>query len=200
MIRYARTYGSNFFPENINQTWQFPTDPAPDNFGVPVPESNITFGLEEFNFNPYFLKEKIAYIPCFATVRTYPRQNLKELKLIYKTAGRCHMHCATLYHVTQILNENINSHRNWINPMMNEIYLNKKSQDFFGDDFEQFAKIINQMKDSNVIASNHNHSPFLINVRYQEIEILKKGIPCEVNPNNVNQWKINVDSPGNCGI
>lgn len=200
MIRYARTYGSRLFPRNISDAWQFPTDPAPDNFGVPVPESNITFGLEEFNFNPYFLKEKIAYIPCFATFRTYPRPNLKELKLIYKTAGRCHMHYATLYHVTPILNENINSHRNWINPMMNEIYLNKKSQDFFGDDFEQFAKIINQMKNSNIIASNHNHSPFLINVRYQEIEILKKGIPCEVNPNNVNQWKINVDSPGNCGI
>ena len=167
---------------------------------MPVPDANKTFGLEEFNFNPYFLKERIAYIPCFATARTYPRPNLKELRLIYKIDGRCHIHYATLYNVTSILNENISSHRNWIDPMMNEIYFNKNSQEFFGDDFEQFAKIINQMKDSNVIASNHNHSPFLINVRYQEIEILKKGIPCEVNPNNVNQWKINVDSPGNCGI
>ena len=100
MIRYARIYGTKNYPENINQTWQFPTDPAPDNFGAPVPVSTIIFGLEEFNFNAYFLKEKIAYIPCFATARTYPRPNLKELRLTYKTAGRCHIHCATLYHVT----------------------------------------------------------------------------------------------------
>ena len=56
MIRYARTYGSINHPHSIQGAWQYPTGPSADTFGVPVPDANKTFGLEEFNFNPYFLK------------------------------------------------------------------------------------------------------------------------------------------------
>jgi hypothetical protein len=200
MIRYARTYGSENYPENINQTWQFPTGPAPDNFGVPVPEVNKTFGLEEFNFNPYFLKEKIAYVPCFGTTRYYPRPYLKELRLIYKTGGRCHMHYATLFEVTSILDEEIPAYRNQIEPLMHEIYFEQQTQDFFGKDFQYFAKIIERMKNSNAIASNNDNTPFLVNVTYKKLVILKTPIPCELNPKNVNQWKINASIPGNCSF
>ena len=34
-------------------------------------------------------------------------------------------------------------------------------------------KTLKRMKDSNVIASNHDHTPFLVNIRYKELEILK---------------------------
>jgi hypothetical protein len=200
MIRYARTYGSKNYPDNSYEAWQYPTGPIQDTFGVPVPELNKTFGLEEFNFNPLFLKEKIAYVPCYATAKYYPRHHLRELKLIFKTAGRCHLHYATLYDVTSILNNQIPALRNQIEPFIDEIYFRQQTQDFFGDDFQSFVKIIDIMKDSNVIASNHDHTPFLVNVRYKELEILKTPIPCELNPRNVNQWKINAQIPGNCSI
>jgi hypothetical protein len=198
MIRCARTYGSKNYPDNLNEAWQYPTGPSTDTFGVPVQELNKTFGLEEFNFNPFFLKEKIAYVPCYATARSFPRPNLKELRLIYKTSGRCHVHYATMHDVTPILNDGINTIRAWIEPMMNQIYFNQHSKAFFADDFQHFEKIINRMKASNLIASNHNHSPFLVNVYYSELEILDEPIFCELNPSNVNQWKIRVDIPGNC--
>jgi len=200
MIRYARTYGSMLYSENFNDAWQFPTGPFADTFGVPVPESGKTFGIEEFNLNPFLLKEKIAYVPCFATAKYYPRNSLKELKLIFKTQGRCQLHYATLHDVTPILNTEIEIIRNIIQPLMQEIYFSQKSLDFFGEDYENFIKIITRMKDSNVIASNHNYTPFLVNLRYKELEILKNPIICELSPNNVNQWKIEAAIPGNCSI
>lgn len=199
MIRYARTYGSKNHPNAIQEAWQYPTGPNPDTFGVPVPKAMKTYGLEEFNFNPHLRKEKIAYVPCYATGIRYPRPNLNELRLIYKTSGRCHVHYATLFNVESILDKDIKSLRNWIDPFMEEIYFNQHSQAFFGDDYDHFVKIINRMKASNLIASNHNHSPFLVNVRYSELEILEKPITVELNPNNVNQWKIQVNITGNCG-
>jgi hypothetical protein len=198
MIRYARTYGSINYPNAIQQAWLYPSGPLADTFGVPVSDANKTFGLEEFNFNPHFLKEKIAYVPCYATARSFPRPNLKELRLIYKTSGRCHVHYATMHDVTPILNAHIDSIRDWIEPMMHEIYFNHHSQSFFGDDFQNFVKIIDHMKGSNLIGSNHNHTPFLVNVRYSKLEVLEKPVVCELTPNNVNQWKIQVDMPGNC--
>ena len=201
MIRYARTYCSKLFPEKTEESWQFPTGPSADIFGVPVPEANKTFGLEEFNFNPRFLDTKIAYIPCYAKARTYPRQNnIKELRLILKTSGRCHLHYATLYDVNPILNEEIDSLRSLINQWMNEIYFQQKAQEFFSNDFEVFKNIINRMKDSDVIAENHNHSPFLVNVRYKKLEILKNPIICDVYEGFVSEWKKNVRIPGNCII
>jgi hypothetical protein len=198
MIRYARTYGSINHPNATQEAWHYPTGPTSDTFGVPVPDTNKTFGLEEFNFNPHFLKAKIAYVPCYATARSFPRPSLKELRLIYKTSGRCHVHYATMHDVIPILNDGINTIRAWIEPMMNEIYFNQHSQAFFADDFQHFEKVINRMKASNLIASNHNHSPFLVNVHYSELEILDEQIFCELNSSNVNQWKIRVDIPGNC--
>jgi hypothetical protein len=188
------------YSENFNDAWQFPTGPFADTFGVPVPESGKTFGIEEFNLNPFLLKEKIAYVPCFATAKYYPRNSLKELKLIFKTQGRCQLHYATLHDVTPILNTEIEIIRNIIQPLMQEIYFSQKSLDFFGEDYENFIKIITRMKDSNVIASNHNYTPFLVNLRYKELEILKNPIICELSPNNVNQWKIEAAIPGNCSI
>jgi hypothetical protein len=197
MIRFARTYGSTFYPEEINKAWIYPTGPLADTFGVPV--SNKTFGLEEFNFNPHYLKSKIAYVPCYATERCYPRpSNVKELRLIYKTVGRCHVHYATLYNVQPILDNEISNFRNQIDPLMNEIYFGNNSRDFFESGFDEFGRIIDTMRNSLVIAANHIHSPFLVNVRYDELLLHENHILVDVNPSNVNQWKINVQIPGNC--
>ncbi len=199
MIRYARTYGSKNYLTNPNEAWQYPTGPILDNFGVTVQGLNNTFGLEEFNFNPFYKKSKIAYIPCYGTANYYPRVNkLDELRLIFKLNGRCHFHYATLFNVSCILNTEIMNLRNEIAPHFNDIYLSNNSRSFFGEDFEVFSEIINNMNSSDVIAANHISSPFLVNVRYEKLEILKSPILCEANPGYVNQWKINVLTPGSC--
>jgi hypothetical protein len=192
MIRYARTYGSINYQNAIEKAWQFPTGPTVDNFGVPVSEANKTFGLEEFNFNPLFLKEKIAYAPCYATQRYYPRPALDELRLMFNVSGYLHIHYATLHGVSGITNTEIPSLRALVNPFFDEIYLNRNVQNFFGDDFDNYKKIISRMYLSEIIAANNIHSPFLINVRYERLELLKNPIACRVIPNNVNQWKTNV--------
>lgn len=56
------------------------------------------------------------------------------------------------------------------------------------------------MKDSDVIAENHNHRPFLVNVHYKKLEILKTPIICDVYEGFVSQWKINVNTQYNCDI
>ena len=83
--------------------------------------------------------------------------------------------------------------RNQIIPVIENIYFGQQTQDFFGVDFENFVTTLNRMRDSDIIASNHDHSPFLVNVRYKKLEILKNPISLKTNPRNVNQWKINVE-------
>lgn len=198
MLRYARTYGSIHHPKNIAEAWQYPTGPLVDTFGIPIQNSRQTFGLEEFNFNPFFIKEKVAYVPCYGTARYYPRPVINELRLIYKISGRCHIHYASMFDVRPILNEEIIELRQIIDPVMNDIYFNEKPQLFFEDRFTQFTETIGLIQNSNIIASNHNHTPFLVNVRYSNLVVLEKPVVCELTPNNVNQWKIRVDMPGNC--
>jgi hypothetical protein len=192
MIRYARTYGSQNYPENVIEAWQYPTGPIQDTFGVPVLKLNRSFGLEEFNFNPFFLEEKMAYVPCYATKRYYQRPALDELRLIFNVSGHSHIHYATLYGVSAITDTEIPNLRALINPFFNEVYLNSNVQNFFGNDFDNYKKIISRMYLSEIIAANNIHSPFLINVRYERLELLKNPIACRVIPNNVNQWKTNV--------
>jgi len=196
-MRYARTYGSINQPHATQDAWQYPTAPSSDTFGVPILDANKTFGLEEFNFNPHLIKEKIAYIPCYATARYYPRPYMNELRLILKTSGSHHIHYATLYDVSPILDNEIKELRNQIIPVIENIYFGKQTQDFFGVDFENFVTTLNRMRDSDIIASNHDHSPFLVNVRYKKLEILKNPKSLKTNPRNVNQWKINVEFPLN---
>ena len=103
MIRYARTYGSRLYPQNIEQAWQFPTGPELDTFGVQVPEEMKTFGLEEFNFNSVLQGLKLAYVPCYGTDRFYPRPFVDELRLMYlesRNPRGSYMHYATLFNVT----------------------------------------------------------------------------------------------------
>jgi len=198
MTRYARTYGSILHPSKLNIAWKYPTGPAIDTFGVQVPINNRTFGLEEFNFNDFFLEEKIAYIPCYGTQRTYPRPNLKELKLVYKINSRCFVHYATLYDVVSFRNNDIQNLRQIIFPQLNQIYFRQETQTFFGADYNEFQEIINRMCSSNLIADNHENSSFLINVKYKRIDILKKPVQCRINANFASQWFINAEYPSNC--
>ena len=104
-----------------------------------------------------------------------------------------HIHYATLHGVSSITNTEIPNLRALVNPFFDEIYLNRNVQNFFVDDFDNYKKIISRMYLSEIIAANNIHSPFLINVRYERLELLKNPIACRVIPNNVNQWKTNVN-------
>lgn len=202
MIRYARTYGSKLHPNNLNQVWQFPTNPLLDKFGVLIPTQNKTFGLEEFNFNPFYIKNKMAYVPCYGTERCYPRPKIDELRLVYKVKDNCYCHYATLYNVTSYKNEDIednNTHlRRMITPVLEQIYFRLESQDYFGNDYLAFEKKINAMIASNLIADNENDNSFLVNVKYDRLEILDKPVYCKLNSHYASQWKINVEYPSNC--
>lgn len=192
MIRYARTYGSRLLPEKTEESWHFPTGPFTDTFGVPVPDVNKTFGLEEFNFNKTLLDFKLAYVPCYGNTRFYPRPTINELNLIYKIAGREHFHYAILHNVTPILDEEICDVRKLFEPHLNEIYFNSKTQEFFNDDFENFRNQIHFMFNQNSIAANQINASFLVNLRYEELTILKEPVSLDVYPGRVGQWKVNV--------
>ncbi len=145
MIRYARTYGTRLFHEKTEESWQFPTGPEADTFGVSVPDGNKTFGLEEFNFNKVLRELKLAYVPCYGNARFYPSPSINELNLIYKIAERDHFHYATFRNVTPILDKEICDVRKLLKPHLNEIFFNRETQDFFNDDFENFRTQIHFM-------------------------------------------------------
>jgi hypothetical protein len=201
MVRYARTYGSRLYPQNIDQSWQFPTGPELDTFGVPVPEKMKTFGLEEFNFNNKLMDIQLAYVPCYGTERTYPRPFVDELHLMYldrRNPRGCYMHYATLYNVQSLRNEDIKSVRPLLVPNLDEIYFRAEVQQYFGNDMGNFNGIIRAMLNSNIIASNQNNKSFLVNVRYEKIEILDKPVCCQNNNQMASQWKKNMIYPSDC--
>jgi hypothetical protein len=191
MIRYARTYGSKLFPEKPEEAWQFPTGPVADIFGVPVTISNKTFGLEEFNFSKILRDLKLAYVPCYGNAR-FPRPFINELHLIFKTEGRNHIHYATLHNVTPITDEEICEIRKLLQSHIHEIYFNASAQELFQNDFSRFQDQIQFMSNQNRIAANQINASFLVNLRYEELTILKDPINLDVSPGRVGQWKVNV--------
>jgi len=198
MTHYARTYGSTLHPNNLMEAWKYPTSPVLDTFGVIIPIRNKTFGLEEFNFNSFYLKEKIAYIPFYGTERFYSRPFVEELRLIYRVKDNCYCHYATLFNVVSLVNNNILNLRQIIKPVLNQIYFSQESHVFFGTDFPTFQSKIQEMYDSKFIASNQDNNSFLVNVKYERIEILDKPIYCKTNSPYAAQWKINIDYPCQC--
>jgi hypothetical protein len=198
MPHYARTYGTSQQLDNWNSAWQYPTAPPLDNFGVPVPNQMRTFGLEEFNFNPFLLNEKIAYVPCYGTHRFYPRPFEQELRLIFKINNICYLHYATLYNVYSLQDNEIPTLRAILQPEMANIYLRQESALFFGADYPSFQNTIDNMYNSPFIASNQDNSSFLVNVKYERIDILKKPVYCKPPNHYASQWYINVEYPANC--
>jgi hypothetical protein len=192
MIRYARTYGSVNYLDKNNEAWQFPTGPFADTFGVTVPNNKKTFGLEEFNFNTILRELKIAYVPCYGNAISFPRPNLDELNLISKIAGRDHFQYATLKNVSPIRDEEISEIRKLLDSHIHDIYFNSSTQDFFQNDFSRFQDQIYFMFNQNRIAANQNNASFLVNLRYEELTVLKKPTKLDVFPGHVGQWKVNV--------
>lgn len=199
MTHYARTYGSTLHPNNLKEAWKYPSAPVLDLFGVTIPIKNKTFGLEEFNFNPFYLKEKMAYIPCYGSAK-FNRHFIEELRLIYRVKDNCYCHYATLFNVVAFKNNDILNLRQIINPLLNQIYFSQESQVFFGTDFSLFQRKIREMYDSNVIASNQDNNSFLVNVKYERFEILDKPIYCKTNSRRAAQWIINVEYPCKCKL
>jgi hypothetical protein len=193
MIRYARTYGSKLFPEKTEVAWQFPTGPAADSFGVTIPKANKTFGLEEFNFNKILRELKLAFVPCYGNAIFYARPTIKELNLIYKIEGRVHAQYATLRNVTPILDKEISDVKKLLAANLSDIYFNRETQIFFNDDFENFRNQINFMFNRDSIAANQIKASFLVNLRYEDLTILKNPVVLDVYPGLVGQWKANVN-------
>jgi hypothetical protein len=51
------------------------------------------------------------------------------------------------------------------------------------------------MFNSNLIADNENNSSFVVNVRYESLEILDNPVPCVMNANFASNWYENVIYP-----
>jgi hypothetical protein len=192
MIRYARTFGNQNYPQNMIEAWKYPTAPIGDTFGIPVEILNKTFGLEEFNFSKKLRELKLAYIPCYGNARFYPRPFIQELHLIFKTEGRNHIHYATLHNVTSILNSEINQLKSILKPNLDELYFNIGTRNFFEEDFSRFQDQINFMFERDVVAANQLNASFLVNVRYEKLSILNNSVTLNVFPGYVGQWKVNV--------
>jgi hypothetical protein len=189
MNRFARTFGSKLYRYNFADAWQFPTGPLADLFGVPI--SNKTFGLEEFNFSKILRELKLAYVPCYGNATFFPRPFIKELHLIFKTEGRNHIHYATMHNVTPITDEEICEIRKLLLPHIHKIYFNISTQEFFQNDFSRFQEQIQFMSNQNRIAANQINASFLVNLRYEELTILKEPVSLDVYPGYVGQWKVN---------
>ncbi len=192
MARFARTYGSINHPGYPENSWRYPTAPPLDTFGVPIPERNITFGLEEFNFNPFYLKHKIGYVPCYGTRRFFPRPKVDELKLLYRLEDNAYCHYATLYNVKPLLDNDIPQLRILIEHEIEQIYFRDESQNLFGNDYNNFRDQIIRMFNQPVIAANENNISFLVNVKYESILILEKSNRCHLDSHYAAQWKRNV--------
>jgi hypothetical protein len=179
MPHYARTYGSTIHEVDPLNAWKFPTGPIFDTFGVPI--ANQTFGLEEFNFNSILVNKQYAYIPCFGTHRTYPRAFVNELRLIYRVNGIQnfnYLHYATLFNVESMLNEDIPEIRIALQPYFNAVYLSQECENFFGLNYAEYQNHIQNMFNANFIANNENNNSFVVNVRYESLEILDNPVPC----------------------
>ena len=196
MSHHARTYGSTIHEIDPHNAWKFPTGPMLDTFGVPI--ANQTFGLEEFNFNSILVNKQFAYIPCYGTHRTYPRPFVKELRLIYRVnniENFNYLHYATLFNVRSLVNEDIPEIRRVLAPDFNTIYLSPECQDFFGINYAEYQIRIQHMFNANLIADNENNSSFVVNVRYESLEILDNPVPCVMNANFASNWFENVIYP-----
>jgi hypothetical protein len=199
MTYYTRTYGSSLHLNNPNLAWQYPTQPFLDRFGIPI--NKLTFGLEEFNFNPFLVENKMAYIPSFGTFRTYPRSPINELRLMYRIDGAqrfCYVHYATLYNVKSFEDNDIPYLQNLLNPQIPLIYFRPESHQFFGQDFPLFEQKINDLNNSQFIASNHLNSSFLVNVKYEKLEVLSKSVKCNLRASYASNLYRDVIYPCNC--
>jgi hypothetical protein len=186
---FARTYGSLIHESEPQNTWKYPTGPLLDQFGVPIGKQ--TFGLEEFNFSDFYLNQKWAYIPCYGSIQSYPRPFVSELRLINRIPSEtnfCYKHFATLYNVKSLMNDEIDGVRNIITPELNQIYFTEESNLFFGNNYPEFQLTIQEMLTSNLIANNNNNRSFLVNVQYDEIEILKNTVICQCGGSYASNW------------
>ncbi len=196
---FARTYGSVINESDPQNAWKYPTGPLLDRFGVPIGKQ--TFGLEEFNFSDFYLKQKWAYIPCYGSKKSYPRPFVSELRLMYRIPGvtsYCYKHYATLHNVKSLTNEESRGIRNNIAPQLDQIYFTNESQLFFGNNYAEFQSTIQSMLKSDLIANNTNNRSFLVNVEYEKIEILENPIICRCSGSYASNWYRNVDINCTC--
>ena len=199
MTYYTRTYGSSWHINNPNLAWQYPTQPLLDRFGIPI--NKLTFGLEEFNFNPFLVENKMAYIPSFGTFRTYPRSPINELRLMYRIQSPqrfCYVHYATLYNVKSYADNDIPYLQNLLNPQIPFIYFRPESHQFFGQDYPLFEQKIIDLHNVQFIARNHLNSSFLVNVKYDKLEILSEPGRCNSRAARASNLIIDVIYPCNC--
>ena len=188
MTKLARTYGSTMHLININEAWKFPTSPLIDNFGIIIPFQNKSFGLEEFNFTSFYINKKVAYIPCFGSYHFFPRPYVDELMLIYRVEDNKFCNYATMYKVRQIIDNEIDSYREVINPQIDNIYFSNETKLFFNNDIENFKIKINNMLNASSIANNNVYNSFLVNVEYNEINILETPKYLTLNSFYASQW------------
>lgn len=193
MIKYVRTYGSRNHPNNLEKAWKFPTTPEQDVFGIRI-SNNLTFGLEEFNFNNFLKNNMLAYVPYYGRALANPRPAVSELRLLYKVEliGNRYCHYATLYNVIQLTDRDIPQIQELIENEFDEIYLGKESKELFGNQFDAYENQITRMFNSRTIANNQDRSSFIVNLRYEKLEIIEKPLYCHLNAHYAGNWYNNV--------
>ena len=142
------------------------------NFGIPIIGTNeiMYLGLEEFNFTPLLLKNKLAFIPAFSKLRT---GLIDELSLFYSNRG-CTFHYATMYKVSQIQSnpQVINSIRqNRLAELPTIVESNLQFQQKYGNLFQPAFQIWKQYYNSNNIIANGILPRFVVNVEYEKFVI-----------------------------
>ena len=88
--------------------------------------------------------------------------------------------------------------RNLLNPQLPSIYFRPESLQFFGQDFPLFEQKINDLNNSQFIASNHLNSSFLVNVKYEKLEVLSKSVKCNLRASFASNLYTDVIYPCNC--
>jgi hypothetical protein len=190
MAKLAKTY------HNINQ-FQGPSNLS--DFGIPIPENNpvATLGLEEFNFCDILLSNKLMYLPAYSHGQNYNGDEVKLFYLNQQVNPKQTYHYATIRGVERIEN-NVGIIGQIRQQLIEEgfpIYVqnNQHFQHLFAENFLEAFEMWMRYFNSSVITAFQHDFRFVVNVRYNEIEIFDQPQP--KNWNNFIRASVLFDDP-----
>jgi hypothetical protein len=160
-----------------------------DNIGIFVnqPGNNYYFGLEEWLFNPEFIKRNIGYLDCYR-IHNYRLED-KVLLVTKNPDEDCYYHVATISKVVSIRQNQIASIRADLGPDFLEMVNNHFTQPPFNDPRNIINhEYFNNWNSNNIIAPAPNG--FIANIKYESFKILDKAVNLTALDKNINDRKI----------
>lgn len=167
--------------------WISPT--KSDNIGIFVnqPGNNYYFGLEEWLFNPEFIKRNIGYLDCY---RRKCFQTEKKVLIVTKNRiDNCYYHVATLFEVSSINQLQINT----IRASLGNAFLQVVENNFNAAPINDARNInnheyFNNWNSNNIIANAPDG--FIANISYKSYKILDKPMNLTVLDPGINNHSI----------